>query len=194
MSRRFNIHACPLGQLFVAVVLFYVFSTPCKAQNMSLSTNLLDYANFMTLNAEGSYALDRHWSATAQLRYNPFSYSIGGNDVQNKQQAYAAGLRYWPWHVYSGWWMEAQLQYQEYNSGGISSAKTREGDRYGLGAAAGYSHMLRERLNLEFGIGLWGGWDKYVVYNCPVCGLTEESGEKVFFLPNELIFAISYVF
>ena len=52
----------------------------------------------------------------------------------------------------------------------------------------------RINLNLDFGIGFWGGYDRYTVYACPVCGLTTDAGEKVFFLPNDMILALVYVF
>ena len=44
------------------------------AQKVSLSTNLLDYAALGTMNVDVSYAFSRHWSATAGVRYNPFTF------------------------------------------------------------------------------------------------------------------------
>lgn len=164
------------------------------AQKASVSTNLMEYVNLLTLNAGGSYAMGQHWSAVAELRYNPFSYGSDDDEFRSRQRTFGAGVRYWPWHVYSGWWFGGRMQYQEYNVGGITSERTQEGDRYGLGASGGYSHMLRKNLNLEFGLGLWGGFDKYTVYTCPTCGLTEESGRKFFVLPNEFLVGVSYIF
>ena len=86
------------------------------------------------------------------------------------------------------------MQYQEYNRGGIRSERTEEGDRFGAGLSGGYSYMLLPNLNLDVGIGFWGGWGRYTAYSCPVCGLTLEQGSKMFFLPNDIIFAFSYVF
>lgn len=114
--------------------------------------------------------------------------------MQNKQQAYALGARFWFWHIYSGWWIAAKMQYQEYNSGGMFSVKTEEGDRFGAGITAGYTYMIHPKLNMEFGFGLWAGMKKYVVYNCPKCGITIGSGRKGFLLPNDIIIGISYVF
>jgi hypothetical protein len=64
----------------------------------------------------------------------------------------------------------------------------------GAGLGAGYTYMVNRRLNLEFGLSGWAGWDRYAVYECPVCGFTLERGQKVFFLPNELVLALTYVF
>lgn len=167
-----------------------------RAQKASLSTDLIGYVNFVTMNVEASYPVARHWSVQAGLRYNPFTFNLGDGheNARNKQQSYAVGVRYWPWNVYSGWWMSGKMQYQEYNTGGIFSRKTREGDRYGIGVSGGYSHMVGKHFNIDFGVGLWGGWDKFSVYSCPVCGLTEDSGSKMFILPSDIIVALSYVF
>lgn len=167
-----------------------------QAQKYSLSTNLMDYLNLGTMNIEGSVALSRHWTFNAGARYNPFTFREGDADkqFQSRQQTYFAGCRGWLWHVHSGWWFAGKIQYQEYNTGGIVSRRTEEGDRYGAGVTAGYSHMLNKHLNLEFGLGLWGGVKQYTVYSCPKCGFTEDSGVKTFVMPNDVSISLSYVF
>lgn len=167
-----------------------------KAQDVSVSTNIMGYLNLGTLNLETSYALAQHWSVNAGLKYNPFTFPKGndGDVMQNRQQSYALGARFWPWHVYSGWWAAARAQYQEYNVGGVSSQETREGDRYGGGFAAGYAYMLGSHFNIEAGAGVWAGRDKYKLYACPTCGRTLESGNKNFMMLNDIILSLSYVF
>ena len=167
---------------------------PAHAQKLAVSTNALDYADFGTLNAEVSYSLSRHWGLTAGVRYNPFMYTSDGHELSARQRAFSAGTRYWPWHVFSGWWFSGKVQYQEYNRGGITSLQTREGDRYGVGAGAGYTYMLTPHLNIEFGLGGWLGLDVFTEYDCPVCGITQASGHRFFILPNDLLIALSYVF
>ena len=164
------------------------------AQQWSVGTNFMDYANFGTLNAEVSMSVARNWSVNAQAKYNPFGWENNGEPLSAKQQSYALGGRYWPWHVFSGWWVGARMQYQEYNRGGIKSPQTREGDRYGAGVSAGYSYMLMTHLNLEMGLGAWTGYDRYVKYSCPVCGVTEEYGGTWFVLPHDILLALTYVF
>lgn len=163
-------------------------------QKFSVNTNLAGYANLGTLNAEVSYGVARKWTVNVGAKYNPFSFEGKNGEFRNKQQTYAAGMRFWPWHIYSGWWVAAKLQYQEYNSGGIISPQTEEGDKWGMGLTAGYTYMLHPNFNLEFGIGLWGGMKKYAVYSCPTCGLTLDSGTKAFILPNDIVLGVSYVF
>lgn len=167
-----------------------------RGQEISLSTNTMDYANLGTMNVEASYALAQHWSMTAGLKYNPFTWKADNESgiMRNRQAVYAAGVRYWPWHVYSGWWMAAKGQYQVYNIGGIRSAETQEGDRYGAGLSAGYSYMILKHLNLEMGVGAWGGMDKYIQYSCPRCGRVVKQGDDFFVLLNDVLLSLTYVF
>ena len=158
----------------------------------SISTNVAGYANLLTLNAEGSVPVSRRWTVNAGLKYNPFAF--GKEKFRNRQQAYYAGMRYWPWHSYSGWWMSGKIQYQEFNAGGLGRAETSEGDRVGLGLGAGFAYMVGKHFNVEFGASLWGGMEWFTSYSCPVCGDLEESGRKFFVLPCDIVIAISYIF
>ena len=153
-----------------------------SAQRLSVATNMLDYADYGTLNVEGDLAVSRQWTLTANAKYNPFLYKEDTPEpLSARQRLYAAGVRFWPWHVF-------------YNRGGIRSAGTDEGDRYGAGLSAGFSYMLHPHLNVSVGAGVWGGYQRYTTYSCPVCGVTEGSGEKTFILPNDLSLSLSYVF
>lgn len=182
--------------IILAVAAFILPSLKSEAQTVSLSTNLLDYACLGTLNADVSYSLSRRWSVTAGARYNPFTFRKGDPDkqFQLRQQSYSIGARLWPWHTWSGWWFAGKMRYQEYNTGGIRSLETREGDRVGAGLYAGYTYMLTSHLNIEFGFGLWSGLDVYRCYSCPVCGVTLESGKTHFILPDDIMISLAYVF
>lgn len=100
----------------------------------------------------------------------------------------------WPWHIWSGWWFASKIRYQEYNVGGILRAETQEGDRVGIGIYSGYTHMISPHFNIEFGLGLWGGWDCYTRYSCPMCGLKIEEGQGGFLLPDDVMVSLVYVF
>lgn len=165
-------------------------------QDRSVSANIADLANLGTLNAELQYGLARRWSATGEVKYNPFSFPGGKDDMglQNKQRSFAAGLRFWPWHIYSGWWMSGRLRYQEYNVAGIQDSRAVEGDRYGGGIAGGYTYMLGKNWNLDMGVGMWAGKDVYTVYSCPSCGRLVDSGKRTFVLPDDVILSLTYVF
>lgn len=180
----------------MAVLLAALFCRTAVAQTFSVSTDLLGYARLGTMNLDASYAISRRWSLVAGARYNPFTFHKGDpqRQFQSRQQSYSVGMRLWPWHIWSGWWFAGKLRYQEYNRGGIISDKTEEGDRFGAGVYAGYTHMLSPHFNLEFGAGLWTGVSSYRQYSCPVCGLTMSSGNKFFLLPDDVMISIAYVF
>ena len=167
----------------MTVLLAILFCRTAVAQTLSVSTDLLGYARLGTMNLDASYAISRRWSLVAGVRYNPFTFHKGDpqRQFQSRQQSYSVGMRLWPWHTWSGWWFAGKLRYQEYNRGGIISDKTEEGDRFGAGVYAGYTHMLSPHFNLEFGAGLWTGVSAYRQYSCPVCGLTMSSGNKLSF-------------
>lgn len=163
-----------------------------SAQALSVSTNLADCANLGTLNVEAAYGMSRHWSVSASVKYNPFQY--GENSVQSRQRSVSVGARYWPWHVYSGWWTSGDLRYQEFRTVTAHSPVTTQGDRYGYVQKAGYSYMLGEHLNLELGAGLWAGYEVYSVYDCPHCGRKSADGAKSFFKISDIIVALSFIF
>ena len=166
------------------------------ANRFGLSTNLLDYARLGTLNLDASYAASRHWSITAGARYNPFTFREDDPDrqFQYRQQSYAVGARWWLWHTWSGWWLAGKARYQEYNVGGFGTRETEEGDRAGAGLYMGYTHMLAPHLNMEFGLGFWGGMSWYSRYSCPTCGMTLDQGHEYFIRPDDLMISVVYVF
>ena len=185
-----------MRRLILTVGFMMATSFLASAQKLSVSTNLIDYACLGTLNTEVSYTVGQHWSLTAGLKYNPFTFQKGDVDrqFQLRQQSCAIGMRYWPWHSLSGWWVGGKVRYQEYNWGGLFSRESEEGDKAGLGFSAGYTYMISRHLNVEFGLGIWGGRAWYRRYSCPVCGLTMESGCKWFVLPDNLMISFAYVF
>lgn len=166
-----------------------------KAQKMSISTDILGYANLGTISMDASYAVSRRWSILAGARYNPFTFRKGDDgQFQNRQRSYSVGARMWPWHTWSGWWFAGKLRYQEYNRGGFESPHTEEGDRFGTGFYSGYTYMLSSHLNLEVGMGIWTGMSIYKLYSCPDCGITLEEGSRYFIMPDDIMISLVYVF
>ena len=170
-------------------------SLPATAQKFSLSTNLADWANFGTANVEFAGAVARHITLDASARVNPWTFHKGTPEqMQSRHQTYSLGMRWWPWNVFSGWWMSAGLQYQDYNHGGFSRPVTEEGDAAGMRLGGGWSLMLTPWLNLDLGIGIWGGYKWYTRYACPRCGKITSTGEKWFILPDRLTVALMFTF
>lgn len=183
-----------LGILSVSVIT----GLTANAQKFQLGINTADLACLGTLNAAFEYGLQRHWSIGVSGKYNPFTYgsadSPDARQMQMRQRSLSASARWWPWHIYSGWWVGGEARWQEYNFGGIISQETEEGRRYGGGIRGGYTHMITSHLNLDLGLGVWAGWKDYVIYECPKCGKKIEEGQGGFFLPSDIIIALTYVF
>lgn len=183
--------------IYIFILLPVLLANMANAQEISVSTNALGYLNFGTINVEVSAGVSRHWTVNVNAKYNPFTFP--GKDgvadqMQSRQRTLAVGSRYWPWHIFSGWWIEGKGQYQEFNQGGLTEAETREGDRFGGGLTGGYTYMISPHFNLEAGAGIWAGHETYTVYACPECGRKVDGGEKTFFMANDVILGLVYVF
>lgn len=176
------------------IILFLFAGVELAGQELAVSTNLVEYVNLGTMNLDASYGFARHWSVEAGVKYNPFSFGEGEDALQNRQRAISAGAKYWPWHIFSGWWVAGHVRYQEYNAGGLVSAETSEGDRFGSAVQVGYTFMVSRHFNLNLGAGIWAGRDVYKVYACPSCGRILDHGSKFFVLPSDIIVALAYIF
>ena len=165
------------------------------AQRFTVGTNAVDWMSFGTMNIEASAAVSRAISLYVGGGLNPWTFKAGNPEeqLQMRQGTVRAGARWWPWHIYSGWWMGADARYSVYNEGGIIGRETEEGDALGGGLYGGYAIMLSDRWNLDLGAGVWGGGKVYTVYACPVCGVKTDAGTKAFILPDARI-ALQLVF
>ncbi len=179
----------------LAAVLLLGASPGALAQRFTLGTNAVDLLSLGTLNAEASVAVSRHCSVHGGAELNPWTWNAkdAEKQFQQRQNSYWGGLRWWPWHVYSGWWAGVDGRYTVYNGGGIKSRETEEGDALGGGLYGGYAFMLSDNWNLDLGVGIWGGWKKYTAYACPVCGVITDQGQKGFFLPDARV-ALQWIF
>ena len=192
--------------LSILLLLALCLTHALQAQELSLSTNLLDWANLDTANLQAGYSFGRHASLHAGLRYNNWNFGSAekGTAFQNRARTVSAGMRYWPWTVYSSWWFGLKGQLEEYNRGGLfREMKTEEGVAAGVGVSLGYSRMLSGRWNLDFGLGLWTGRAWYTQYRCPRCGRTLAFSDgapvrdvaKWFWMPsNDMQVSLTYIF
>ena len=184
-----------MNKLWICAIVLLGFVTAARAQEVAVSTNVADYADLGTMNMTMSYALARHWTVDAVMKYNPFSFEIGDEGtLQRKQRMLGAGARFWPWHVYSGWWFSGRALWQEFNSSLLRESEATEGDRVGASIAGGYSYMLSRHFNLEVGAGVWAGYSSYTQYACPRCGRIIGHGREGFILPSDIILALSFIF
>ena len=199
------------------LILFILFlPETLLAQRYSVSTNIAGWADLGTANAEAGVAVARHVSLHAGFRYNPWTFRqvapeavdalIDGpvpaaleafeaqDQFENRKRACHLGLRWWPWYIYSGWWVGARGQWMEYNRGGLFSRSTEEGEAVGAGLSVGYTRMIHRNWNIEFGAGLWGGSTRYTTYACPTCGTVTDGGRKTFILPDDVMLSLIYIF
>lgn len=181
----------------ILIIIAITVSIAANAQRISVGTNLLQWANLGTINAEFSYAPARHITITASARFNNWQFDTKQEHLilQNKQKTASLGFRYWPWYVYSGWWFGIKGQYKDFATSGIWRPALNTGSSVGAGISAGYTFLLHERLNLDFGIGAWGGrMLKHTLYECPVCLDIRETGPKWFAGIDEISISIIYIF
>jgi len=172
----------------------FIPSAECSAQKYSLGTNLVGWADLITINVSGGAALSRMWSAEMGVRYNPWSFGSGEDTFRNRKFSVKGGIRFWPWYVYSGWWIGVDAQYMLFNRGGLFSSEVCEGEAVGGVLSFGYSKMLSPHWNVEFGASVWAGSMDYSRYECPVCGRLLEKGMKLFILPDDVLVSFYYVF
>ncbi len=182
-------------------------SAEVRAQQVSVSTNAIEWLNLGTINGEMGVSVSRHFSIHVGARYNPWTFNKGDSKArfndplgeeekqfQNRKQAYCLSVRWWPWYIYSGWWWYVKGQYMEYNRGGLFNHTAEEGDNVGGGIGVGYTYMLHKHWNVEFGAGVWAGRSRFSSYRCTNCGTLLDQGTKFFFLPDDVFVSIIYVF
>lgn len=180
----------------LVVILLFVISVTSRAQHVSVSTNALGWADYGTVNLSAGVSLSRHLSFEAGGRYNPFSFQRqSGLTVRNQRKTAFAGVRYWPWYVFSGWWMGIKGQWSEYSRTGLRRFAVDEGTGYGIGLSTGYTWMISKRFNLDFGIGGWEGrLYEHTLYHCLKCMEIRESGPKNFITLDDVSVSLMIMF
>lgn len=164
----------------------------------SVSTNLLTWANMGTINAEGGLGIHQKISLIAGFAVNPWQTSSPTRvQLQNKQYGGYVGAKFWPWHTYSGTWIGMKAQYKNFEHVGIFTSNYTEGEAVGAGLSAGYAFMITPNLNIDAGLGVWGGrLLKYNKYQGKTKhpSLIKDTGARNFFSIDNIIISISYIF
>jgi hypothetical protein len=91
-----------LKDIIIIILLLYIPCLTAQAQKVAMGTNCLEWGNFGTVNLETGFAVSQHISISAGARYNPWEFKTDNPHlaVQNKQQTFFTGVRYWPWYVW----------------------------------------------------------------------------------------------
>lgn len=170
--------------------------------SFDLSTNLFDWADLATLNVDFGVSVARHFSVQAGLKYNPWNFKPNNGpitQVRNQQKSASIGVRYWPWYVFSGWWLCGKVQYCDYSETGVWRQALDVGKALGAGLSTGYTFMINKSFNIEIGAGFWGGrLLEHAMYHCPdECYEWDdayERGPKNFIALNDLNVSLHWVF
>ncbi len=200
-----KIISCGVNRCFMIPVLSLFLLFPAgdgMCQKMSVSTNLLEYLNFGTINGEFGLSISPKWSIYLQGRFNPFTFGSENGamsdgysrQMQRRQVSAFAGARYWFWYTNSGWFVSSHAGFIRYNTGGIFKNDTYQGDAYGLTLGGGYSLMISRRLNLDFGMGIMAGYTSYIKYMCPGCGRVVGEEKRLYIAPDNFLVQLSVLF
>lgn len=167
-----------------------------RAQKVSLNTDLVDWGYFGTINLEAGISVSQHFSLMAGARYNPWEFKTRlDKDMYKKQITEYVGARWWPWYVYSGWWVGAKVQHSYFSETGMWRPALENKQAIGAGLSGGYTLMLHKNLNLEFSAGLWGGrYYKYKLYECPECMVLRTDEPRNFLDIEDISISIMYIF
>lgn len=173
----------------VALATALTGAVTANGQNMHVSANLLDYLNLGTINGEFGLSPSPNWTFYIRGRYNPFTFKFQ-RQIQNRVAGVATGARYWFWYSNTGWFLDTNVGYMRYNTGGIVDKYAYEGDAYGAGLGAGYAFMLSSKWNLNVGLGVQGGYTSYTKYACPKCGKVIGKMKGGYLVPSNIMVQI----
>lgn len=185
-----------ISRFCLTAVLYMFAALPAIGQHVSVSTNAVQWANFGTVNMNAGVSMARHLSVEAGFRYNPFTFhKSSGLMMRNQQTTAFAGVRWWPWYVFSGWWISGRGQYSKFSDTGIWRYALNEGSRVGAVLSCGYTWMVSRKINIEFGIGGWGGiYLNHNLYHCPSCMESRECSSGAFGTLDDLSVSVMYMF
>ena len=182
--------------MILAAALMLGASRTADAQQVSLSTNLFTWANLGTANLEASVSVSKHFTVFAGAKYNPWDLRTKSQiPLLNQQITGYAGAKYWPWHVYSGWWIGAKAQFQDFDYAGLLTENLVTGQALGMGLSAGYTFMISPHFNIDLGLGGWGGRVlNYTGYK-DIGGIeVDTQGSRNFVFLDNVIVSVAYIF
>ena len=186
-----------MKKLLITFLILLATHIGADAQKWSLSTNAFDWAMLGTANAEAQVSVSQHISLNAGARYNPWKFRTSNPHltIQNQQTTFYAGVRFWTWYVFSGWWIEAKGQFGSFSRSGIWRPALEQGTGVGGGLSFGYTFMVSEHINIDIGAGAWGGRKlTRKLYGCPSCMNLRDEGPKNFIDLDTFKFSFMYVF
>lgn len=181
----------------VVALLFAAFSVSAMAQKVELESNAVSLIDLGTLSLEAGMSVAQHFSLHVGGKYNPWTFKLESPSllVKDQHKVCYAGVRYWPWYVFSSWWVSMKVEYLDFLQTGVWRPAVESGRGVGVGLGVGYTKMLGEHFNLDVGIGGIGGWlFEYMLNNSQNYTSVRDSGARHFIYPDGLQVGIMYVF
>lgn len=180
--------------IVMLVTILTVSRQEASGQIVGISTNILGYAKFVTMNLEVGAAVARNWTFSIDGSYNPFVFNRNDADtrMQYKHLTIGTGVKYWPFYLFSGFNFGVKTQWSEYNIGGIISPRTVEGDAFGIAFSGGYSLIISKHFNIDFSLGVWGGYTFFTRYSCPSCGEILQKDSRWFIAPTDIKISLTF--
>ena len=178
-----------VARSMVMMLLLLWFSMGTKAQEMTLSNNLL-YDATLTPNLQLGVTLSPRWTMGLTMGFRLWPTS---DDTSRKWRhlLISPEVRYWKDSLEVGSFYGANFIYSHYNVADVNlliyssiKGERRQGDMVALGAFYGYSWALGPRWTLEALAGLAIGYAWYDRYECGRCGDKTGDDSKLFLLPQ----------
>lgn len=185
-----------LKRIVLSAVMLIGFMWTTNAQSYTLSTNVIEWCNYGTINLDAGMSLSRHFTINAGCKYNPWEFQTkNGMPVMNNQLTAYLGTRYWFFFANTGWWLGARMRFSDFEQTGVLRPKYILGKSLGAGVSAGYTWLLTDHFSIEFAAGLWGGRHlKYEQYRTYDNKILDDRGPRNFIALDDISLSLVYVF
>jgi len=174
-------------KILFAILILAVLSAKCHAQNFGISSNLTATA-LGCLTLETSVAISARLSLHLPLLWAPFEFK---ENCKLKLFALQPGVRWWLWHVYSGFFAGSYATYTRFNFG-IYSYR-HDGYAGGISLSGGYSRMLSRSWNIEIELGGGLFYTNYDLFKREPCGEYLNSSSGVKLIPSKINLSVVYI-
>lgn len=162
---------------------------------VALTWNAADLVETGQISVGTTIPLAKHLSFNLDLKCYPWTTNdFGKTEFQNLNTVVQPGIRYWFWHVNSGFWMNTAFKWKAKRFRQVGVEEWTNQNIYGLVETVGYSLMLGKHMNLNFGIGGGIGMNQEPrsIYSWREFGLGDDG--KLFLEYAEPVVGISIVF
>lgn len=176
-----------ISKLLLCFTFFTLFTQLGYSQTKSVGVNIA-LLSAGILNTELSVGVKSRISIHMPLTWSGFVVS---NEFSLKNYSVSPGVRFWSWHIYSGFFAGTNLGFANYNA--VINKRRYCGNTFFTSLSAGYSKMVSQKLNIEgeFGLGAFGVWQD--VFESGKCGEFLRYSEKIAILPSKISISLIYI-